>query len=487
MRYGEILLEYKRDKTEERFGAELRTRFMTELANSRQYHDGADQYLEHLSNLVPGFQFTKGLKMQDAVLNFLELVDPTAKKAYVAAMARWYSTGSMQRLEDAAKAKSVIIAVQKFANRLKGVNVMQLSFDDFLDLGDSLVGKKSRAETAKEEEENLYTTGQATKFYDGPDMKIVKPHTVVAAQYFGRGTRWCTASQEDNMFEYYAKLGEIYCILFKGEDSRWQFHFETEQFMDEKDHDLPQDTDLFKSVMTHFQHELENRLWPHVKNRIGAQALKFLTDPPHELIIDLVSEDGDNIQYVKPSDRDDQVWFAALTNTWEALSHALSPSENIILFAIKQNPNAIKYVPAPTVNEQVAAVQQDPDLVYTMFERYGTHICPEAAKIAISHNPRLIRYCGDQPLEIQVAAFKGDRATLQDIQNPKPELIKYAVQQNGRNLIYIPRSLWTEEYKMIAVKSNPTAILFISNPSEELVKAAEAAPKETRDILRHYS
>jgi hypothetical protein len=106
--------------------------------------------------------------------------------------------------------------------------------------------------------------GDAKEVYKDADLRIIKPADQTAACYYGQGTRWCTAAQNNNMFNTYAKKGELYIIIptkpaHAGE--KYQFHFETKQFMDEKDHRAnlselrqryPQLADIFaKQAMEH--------------------------------------------------------------------------------------------------------------------------------------------------------------------------------------------------------------------------------------------
>ena len=92
--------------------------------------------------------------------------------------------------------------------------------------------------------------------YDGKYINIIHPTTTAGSCYYGKGTRWCTsATQAENMFEYYNKKGPLYIIQPKKperENEKYQLHFENEQFMDEKDEDIRL-YDLYKKYQ-----ELEN-------------------------------------------------------------------------------------------------------------------------------------------------------------------------------------------------------------------------------------
>ena len=75
--------------------------------------------------------------------------------------------------------------------------------------------------------------------YDGKDIKIIHPTTKEGSCHYGKGTKWCTAAtQGENKFEYYDKKGPLYIIQPKKpehENEKYQLHFESDQFVNEKD------------------------------------------------------------------------------------------------------------------------------------------------------------------------------------------------------------------------------------------------------------
>ena len=55
---------------------------------------------------------------------------------------------------------------------------------------------------------------------------------------YGKGTRWCTAGDSNNMFKHYHDQGALYVIIANdpnGAMRKFQCHYETEQMMDEDD------------------------------------------------------------------------------------------------------------------------------------------------------------------------------------------------------------------------------------------------------------
>jgi hypothetical protein len=45
---------------------------------------------------------------------------------------------------------------------------------------------------------------------DLQNIKVYNIFTEEAAKYYGNGTRWCTVADNNNMFSYYKKQGNIY-------------------------------------------------------------------------------------------------------------------------------------------------------------------------------------------------------------------------------------------------------------------------------------
>ena len=97
----------------------------------------------------------------------------------------------------------------------------------------------------------------AEKVYEDEQWLIIIPRTKEAACYYGKGTRWCTAATEsDNMFDYYNNKGPLYINIHKPTNNKYQFHFETRQFMDEEDEEIKPNTlpwtdgvlDYYKSI-----------------------------------------------------------------------------------------------------------------------------------------------------------------------------------------------------------------------------------------------
>ena len=79
--------------------------------------------------------------------------------------------------------------------------------------------------------------------YDGSNWEILIPKSKEAACHYGSNTRWCTAGSSNNYYDHYSKDGPLYIIVNKKDPTdKYQFHFESNQYMDKEDRnvDLPQ-------------------------------------------------------------------------------------------------------------------------------------------------------------------------------------------------------------------------------------------------------
>lgn len=66
---------------------------------------------------------------------------------------------------------------------------------------------------------------------------VVKLSSEKSAKCWGRGTQWCTAAEDESMFDHYAAKGDIYMIVDKLHPyrKRFQLHPATSQFMNTQD------------------------------------------------------------------------------------------------------------------------------------------------------------------------------------------------------------------------------------------------------------
>ena len=75
--------------------------------------------------------------------------------------------------------------------------------------------------------------------YEDDEWKVIIPKSYDASCYWGNGTRWCTATREDDRwYETYSSQGPLYILIDKQTKEKYQFHFESEQYMDKMDREI---------------------------------------------------------------------------------------------------------------------------------------------------------------------------------------------------------------------------------------------------------
>ena len=87
---------------------------------------------------------------------------------------------------------------------------------------------------------NVNLNTEAELIYDSDMWQVWIPKTYGASCRLGKGTTWCTASTESShYFDHYSEQGKLYININKhNNNEKYQFHFESEQFMDIDDREI---------------------------------------------------------------------------------------------------------------------------------------------------------------------------------------------------------------------------------------------------------
>lgn len=171
------------------------------------------------------------------IANVSRHIDPTDNHQYTMWILRMYYKNGIRLHEDLDRA-SVALAYfhqNKRQMPIKDINqIKQLS-----DL-EEMVSKVQPQQSGKQEKKDTSARiKEETKvFYKGEEGMIVIPETQDASCFWGKGTKWCTASsQSHNYFDSYSSDGPLYIILPK-DGTKWQLHVESNQFLDAQDQEF---------------------------------------------------------------------------------------------------------------------------------------------------------------------------------------------------------------------------------------------------------
>lgn len=236
-----VLVEYDENKTWEVFGAKLLAAAKQDYSINLQLRKGDEE------------------KLRSYVLHCLKQADPSKNQQYSQWLAKAYSVGGI-RMEDLMS--NVKDSLELFG-KLKQKKKLEASDADigrFKTVGDfeAMMSKYENVDLESGKDKQKNAVYNADVVFDDEEIRILKPKDVEAAMYYGRGTKWCTAAKNNNMYKAYASSGDLYIVIPKNPDyqgEKYQFHFEERQFMDEQDVPVALETmlDRYPSVRTALQ------------------------------------------------------------------------------------------------------------------------------------------------------------------------------------------------------------------------------------------
>jgi len=210
-----LLLEYIRDKEIQKSGPKLLQALSTDT-----------HFNSSLENLDDQGKL-------NSLLDQLDQIDPTQNNQYVRWLIREYSRGSF-KVEDSQRVQNVLnqfISVQK---RLDKKDLNQYKFHDLEDTMDNIFSPD-----IEQSHDNEDFPDGTKVLYNGPLGWLAIPESKEASCELGKGTKWCTAASDDNMFDYYSSQGPLYIWRDNREGgAKYQFQFETRSFMDSKDRSI---------------------------------------------------------------------------------------------------------------------------------------------------------------------------------------------------------------------------------------------------------
>lgn len=311
------------------------------------------------------------------------------------------------------------------------------------------------------------------KYYENNKWFIIIPKTEAAARYWGKRTHWCTAADsEKNMFDRYNTHGPLYILIDKNNPSKkYQFHFESNQFMDVNDDpiDIPmflKDNPEIKSIFKNKIDKTDYLTWIWLdKNELS-----------YETCLEAIKYDGRALKYIPEELRTPEMYLTAVKKNGYTLQYVPTEfkTEEICLEAVKESGLALKYVPKELVNPEIclAAVKQDS---YALLDVPKELITPEICLAAVKRNGFVLLYIPEELItpEICLAAVKENGLVLQDVPEElrTPEICLAAVKRNGEALLDVPKELRTPEICLAAVEQDSDILEFIPEELETYIQS----------------
>ena len=231
-----LLVEYDRSKTAANFGEKI-------LAVAAKDRWLINEILGRVPNMKTFAELVKTDPQETItkILEYLERGDPTPHKEYTPAIAKMYTNGQ-SKMEDIVSTLADYLTKFDKLKRKKKIQPPRNDFnryrnlEDFYDVVDEYPDEEEVKPDVKQNAQELYRDSR---------LIVTVPRDVAAACYYGQGTRWCTAGKNNNMYDYYTKGDRPLYIIIPRQPAhaseKYQFHFETKQFMDEQDHQIGMD------------------------------------------------------------------------------------------------------------------------------------------------------------------------------------------------------------------------------------------------------
>jgi hypothetical protein len=356
-------------------------------------------------------------KLSEEKVKELVALDPTYKGGdQLGKFGKWilniYNRGNLKE-EDFYKVKDYLTTFKLNYNKManKDLNAYK-SLPDLYTAIEPYIGQQDVSH--KQEIKNIKQ--DAEKVFEDDNWLVIIPHTREASCYYGKNTQWCTAATtSNNMFDRYNKFGPLYININKKTNEKFQFHFETRQFMDERDKRI-----IFKDF-------IKNN--PDLKEFYIKVLLKIPNIYASDLVVDF--------RYTK--------------------------DENINRLAVQKNGKAIRFIKNPPEELQRLAIQQD-----GKFIRFIKNPTEAIQQLAVQNNSNYIQYIKNPTEAIQRLAVQNDGLALKFIDNPSEELQRLAVQQNPVAIQSIKNP--PEKWQLSAVRRFKYAYYSIENPTEKVKK-----------------
>ena len=452
MKIREILLEYNKDYLKSNF----KKKYEQKRNNDRS-----------LSNDVSFNEFLEKIESPLKQQNKFQIIDPYMKwivEKYVNDGIRYFEDIHSKTIPallayDSLKRKNKLKSKHKDITKIKSLN-------DLLDILDGYSEEdiKSKKEQEKDIEKEFYESGEAELLYNDSEIKVVIPKTERASCYFGRNTRWCTAATKDrNMFSEYVKHGDLYIVLIKKNNERYQFHFESEQFMNERDEPV-NPNQLAKKYP-----KLYDIFGPIAKKHYLLYFQKDIDNLDEEFLIKTVEKNPKNIKNIKnPSEN---IQIAAIRNDWRSLDYIENPTEKAQLEAVKIDGRALQYINDPSERVQLEAVRNNGNAIY-----YIKNPSEKIQLEAVKNNGKAIWHIKNPSERVQLEAVKNDAYSIYYIDNPSKKVQMAAVLQNPKAIEYIENP--SEEVQLEAVKQDPKVIKYIKNPTPKVLELVQRLKNE---------
>ena len=169
------------------------------------------------------------------VLDTLLRIDPTVVQnsrglfvgRYGVWIANMYANGGI-KLGDIPELRAALTTYNKNKSQLPQIK-------DCKSLSELIEWVKNLSDDFKPVRNQSKSRANLENVYEDNEWLVYVPHSHAAARRGGEGTHWCTASENEYYYNCYSNQGPLYINIRKSDGAKFQFHFESNQFMNADD------------------------------------------------------------------------------------------------------------------------------------------------------------------------------------------------------------------------------------------------------------
>jgi hypothetical protein len=281
---------------------------------------------------------------KDELWKKMEEADPTKNKQYVNWLVKAFQFGS--KIED------LLSRGKDSLERFEQLKLKKKLKPEHSDIGrfQKLTDLESILRTDYPEGPSSVPTnkGEYIELVNDSNMRVIEILDKDSACYYGRGTQWCTAAKNNNMYDYYSsEEGRLFVFIpkkpkYPGEKYQLYFShwYEDIQFNNEKD-EKATNAELARKY-------IERYILPTIPERGRLNFIGFDSNATEDEQIAAVRESPISFKHIQnPSEK---LQLIAVETDGMAISDIINPPEKLQLAAVRENIHAFSLIKNPTEN-----------------------------------------------------------------------------------------------------------------------------------------
>ncbi|WP_029407283.1 hypothetical protein [Thiomicrorhabdus sp. Milos-T2] len=191
----------------------------------RYGHKVAAQYLSN--------ETKRKHQLEQRIVNKIAELDPTKGKRYTQWLLREYIVGAFDlKTINKSEVRQRLVDFERYSIMLSSKDIGTYNWRKLikkLEPYQNVMGAEtlSNREVQRLYRQRLVDTLAVHIWYENKKIKtkVIQLLSEEAAIYYGKGTRWCVSAKKNNAFDYYASLGDLFFIQFKGKKFLFQVSF----------------------------------------------------------------------------------------------------------------------------------------------------------------------------------------------------------------------------------------------------------------------